>query len=75
MTFATAPGATALDRSSVLPDHSPFSAALLRALSQPRRLLELNPFLVDAVMEDTRAQQRPHVGGSFGVSAGDILLG
>ena len=73
--YATAPGAVALDRSSIAPMHSPFTAALLRALEAPRRLLELSPFLTDAVVADSGGKQRPHVGGSVGVEAGDLLLG
>jgi hypothetical protein len=78
VTFATAPGTCALDRSTRVPRHSPFTAALLQALSggeAPRRLLELNPFLTDAVSADSGGAQRPHVGGSYGTEAGNLLLG
>lgn len=75
VTFATAPGMEAQDRSSRMPEHSPFTAALLRALGSRRRLLDLNPFLTDAVVRDTAGQQRPHVGGSYGTLAGNLTLG
>ena len=75
ITFAAAPGMVAWDNSSRLPAHSPFTAALLAALATPRRLLELAPFLTDEVSADTRGAQRPHVGGSYGIVAGNILLG
>jgi uncharacterized caspase-like protein len=75
VTFATAPGTEALDRSSRLPGHSPFTAALLKAFAAPKRLLELNPFLTDEVGADTAGKQRPHVGGSYGQDAGNLLLG
>ena len=75
VTFATAPGTQALDRSSRLPGHSPFTAALLKAFAAPKRLLELNPFLTDEVGADTAGKQRPHVGGSYGTEAGNLMLG
>ena len=75
VTFATAPGTEALDRSSRAPSHSPFTAALLKALAAPKRLLELNPFLTDEVAADSGGRQRPHVGGSYGTEAGNLLLG
>ena len=75
LTFATAPGTVALDRSSRLAAHSPSTAALLKALAAPRRLLELNPFLTDEVSVDSGGKQRPHVGGSYGTEAGNLLLG
>jgi hypothetical protein len=75
VTFATAPGTEALDRSSRLPRHSPFTAALLSALAAPKRLVDLNPFLTDAVHADSGGKQRPHVGGSYGTEAGNMLLG
>ncbi len=75
VTFATAPGTEALDRSSRLPGHSPFTAALLNAFAAPKRLVDLNPFLTDEVGADTAGKQRPHVGGSYGREAGNLLLG
>ena len=75
VTFATAPGTRALDRSSRLPGHSPFTAALLKAFAAPKRLVDLNPFLTDEVGADTAGKQRPHVGGSYGREAGNLLLG
>jgi hypothetical protein len=78
VTFATALGTCALDRSRRAPRHSPFTAALLQALSgggAPKRLLELNPFLTDAACENSGGAQRPHVGGSYGTEAGNLLLG
>jgi hypothetical protein len=75
VTFATAPGTEAFDCSSRTPGHSPFTAALLKALETPRRLLELNPFLTDEVAADSGGKQRPHVGGSYGTEAGNLLLG
>ena len=75
VTFATAPGTEALDRSSRVAGHSPFTAALLKALAAPRRLLELNPFLTDEVAADSGGKQRPHVGGSYGTEAGNLMLG
>ena len=75
VTFATAPGTCALDRSSRLPDHSPFTAALLKALTVPGlTLLRLNPLLTQEVETDTGGKQRPHVGGSYGVQAADLML-
>ena len=71
VTFATAPGTEALDRSSRVAGHSPFTAALLKALTAPRRLVDLNPFLT----ADSGGKQRPHVGGSYGTEAGNLLLG
>jgi uncharacterized caspase-like protein len=75
VTFATAPGTEALDRSSRLPTHSPFTAALLKAFAAPKRLVDLNPFLTSEVAADSGAKQRPHVGGSYGVEAGNLMLG
>jgi uncharacterized caspase-like protein len=75
VTFATAPGAVALDGSTLVPGHSPFTAALLTALQAPRALIHLNPFLTDAVAADTQGRQRPHVGGSYGTEAGSLMLG
>ena len=75
VTFATAPGTCALDRSTRLPDHSPFTAALLKALAVPGlTLLRLNPLLTQEVESDTGGKQRPHVGGSYGVEAADLML-
>jgi hypothetical protein len=73
--FAAAPGALALERSAAQPARSPLAAALLQALAAPLRLLNLSPFLVDAVAADTCGQQRPHVGGAYGVHAGKLKLG
>ena len=73
--YATAPGEVALDRSPSAPLHSPFTAALLRALEAPRRRVELAPFLTTTVLQDSKNQQRPHVGGSLGVEAADMVLG
>jgi uncharacterized caspase-like protein len=73
--FATAPGTCALDRSSRLPDHSPFTAALLRTLEAPRRVNDLGMYLVDEVQRDTGKRQRPQTAASFGTEAGSILLG
>ena len=78
VTFAAAPGMPVSERSSRVPGHGPFAAALLEALcgaGAPKRLLELSPFLTDAVSSDTGGQQRPHVSGSYGTEAGNILLG
>jgi uncharacterized caspase-like protein len=75
LTFATAPGDVAQDRSTRLAAHSPFTAALLKALSAPLRLNDLNPFLTDEVVADSGGKQRPHVGGTYGVSAGNLLIG
>jgi uncharacterized caspase-like protein len=75
VTFATAPGTEALDRSNRVPGHSPFTAALLKALAAPRRLVDLNPFLTDEVVADSGGEQRPHVGGSYGTEAGNLILG
>lgn len=75
VTFATAPGTEALDRSSRVPGHSPFTAALLKAFAVRLRLLELNPFLTDEVAADSGGKQRPHMGGSYGTEAGNLLLG
>jgi uncharacterized caspase-like protein len=73
--FATAPGTCALDHSTRLPDHSPFTAALLRTFEAPRRLNDLGMFLVDEVQRDTDRQQRPQKVDSFGTEAGSIVLG
>jgi hypothetical protein len=35
----------------------------------------LNPFLTDEVAADSGGRQRPHVGGSYGTEAGNLLLG
>lgn len=75
LAFATAPGACAKDRSSRLPQHSPFTAALLLALEQPRRLNDLPMFLVDAVRSDTGEEQRPQHVVTFGTEAGTLMLG
>jgi len=75
VTFSTAPGTEALDRSSRVAGHSPFTAALLKAFAAPRRLVDLNPFLTDEVAADSGGRQRPHVGGSYGTEAGNLLLG
>jgi len=75
VTFATAPGMVALDRSTRLPSHSPFTAALLSALSVPGlSLLHLNPMLTDEVAADSGGRQVPHVGGSYGIEAGNLVL-
>jgi hypothetical protein len=37
--------------------------------------VDLNPFLTDAVCDDSGGAQRPHVGGSYGTEAGNLLLG
>jgi len=75
VTFATAPGTVALDRSSRVASHSPFTAALLKALAVPQlRLLDLNPRVTDEVFADSGGKQRPHVGGSYGVEAGNLVL-
>ena len=73
--FATAPGTCALDRSSRLPAHSPFTAALLKALEAPRRLNDLGMALVDEVLRDTRSQQRPQAVANYGTEAGTLMLG
>ena len=75
VTFATGPGAEALDKSSRLPNHSPFTAALLKAFSAPMRLLELNSFLTDEVVSDSAGKQLPFMGGTFGTKAGNMVLG
>ena len=75
VTFATAPGSEALDCSNRVPGHSPFTAALLKAFAKPRRLLDLNPFLTDEVTADSGGKQRPHVCGSYGGTAGNLVLG
>ena len=75
ISFAAAPGREALDRSTRVPSHSPFTAALLQVLAAPRRLMEVAPFLTDEVVADTQGKQRPHVGGSYGTLAGNLVLG
>jgi uncharacterized caspase-like protein len=75
VTYATGSGKEAFDRSSRVPNHSPFTAALLMALTAPRRLMELSPFLKDAVDADSGGKQRPQVSGVFGVEAGNLILG
>ena len=75
ITFATAPGSVALDRSTLMPSHSPFTAALLSVLARPGvSLLHLNPLLTDLVQSDSGGRQRPHVGGSYGMEAGSLTL-
>ena len=75
VTFATAPGTCALDCSSRMPSHSPFTAALLKALAVPGlTLLRLNPLLTQEVEADTGGVQRPYVGGSYGLEAADVVL-
>ena len=73
--FATKPGECALDRSSRLTRHSPFTAALLRSLEAPRRLNDLSMFLVDEVKRDTRDRQCPQALATWGAEAGTLLLG
>ena len=65
----------ALDSSTRVPGHSPFTAALLKALEAPRRLNDLNPFLTTEVVADSGGKQRPHVGGSYDIDAGNLMLG
>jgi hypothetical protein len=71
--FATKPGECALDRSSRLASHSPFTAALLRSLEAP--LNDLSMFLVDEVKRDTRDKQCPQALATWGTEAGTLLLG
>ena len=73
--FATSPGTCALDRSSRLPSHSPFTAALLKALEAPRRLNDLGMVLVDEVLRDTARKQRPQAVANYGTEAGTLMLG
>jgi Caspase domain len=73
--FATSPGNCALDRSSRLPDHSPFTAALLRVMDAPCRLNDLGMYLVDEVKRDTNNAQHPQKVDNFGVDAGTAVLG
>ena len=73
--FATSPGTCALDRSSRLPSHSPFTAALLKALEAPRRLNDLGMVLVDEVLRDTASKQRPQAVANYGTEAGTLMLG
>jgi ankyrin repeat protein len=73
--FATAPGSTAADKSTRMPAHSPFTAALLKTLSIPNLpLRELNEKLKDEVKADTGGQQIPYVGGSISSRAGGSIL-
>ncbi len=49
--------------------------ASTRTGSRRHPLNDLNPFLTDEVAADSGGKQRPHVGGSYGVEAGNLLLG
>ena len=73
--YATKPGECALDRSTRLASHSPFTAALLRSFEAPRRLNDLSMFLVDEVKRDTRDKQCPQALATWGTEAGTLLLG
>ena len=73
--YATKAGECALDRSSRLASHSPFTAALLRSLEAPRRLNDLPMFLVDEVISDTAGRQCPQALATWGMEAGTLLLG
>jgi hypothetical protein len=73
--YATKPGECALDRSSRLVNHSPFTAALLRSFEAPRRLNDLSMFLVDEVKRDTRDKQCPQALATWGTEAGTLMLG
>lgn len=77
MTFACAPGKEAMEQSTRLPSHSPFTAAFLGALQITAgiKLKDLTSHLVDAVSCDTNCEQLPYVSGTFGVDAGRIVLG
>lgn len=77
--FATAPGSKAADQSTRMPDHSPFTAALLKTLSTPGLpLRELSEKLKDEVKADTaRAREGPqiqYIGGSFSSQAGGAII-
>ena len=51
------------------------ACAHLGVLAAPRRLMEVAPLLTDQVVADTQGKQRPHVGGSYGTVAGNMVLG
>jgi hypothetical protein len=73
--FATAAGKTARDKSTRLPNHSPFTAALLKAFSTPGLpLRQLSEMIVDEVKADSGGEQLPWHSGSFGSTAGGATL-
>jgi hypothetical protein len=73
--YATKPGECALDRSRRLASHSPFTAALLHSLEEPRQLNSLSMFLVDEVTRDTSQKQCPQAVATWGSAAGTLILG
>ena len=81
VSFATGPGSVAQDRSTIMPAHSPFTAALVRLFSggggapHGRRLNDLNSYLVEELKRDTGGRQKPHVAACFDAEAGNIRLG
>jgi uncharacterized caspase-like protein len=77
--FATAPGSTAADQSTRMPEHSPFTAALLKTFTIPALpLRELGEKLKDEVEADTaRARdgpQTPYVSATFSSKAGGAVF-
>ena len=79
LVFATAPGKTASDQSTRMPQHSPFTAALLKTLSIPGLpLRELSEKLHDEVKADTAGApggpQIPYISGSFSSQAGGAVF-
>ena len=77
ITFASVPGKMVLDSSRRVPEHSPFTAALLLALNgggAPKQLKNLFPFLLDEVRADTGGMQSPYSCGAYGIEAGNLLL-
>jgi uncharacterized caspase-like protein len=73
--FATAPGEEAEDASSRVPQHSPFTAALMEQLRQPgRQLRDLMPEVTSAVQADTRRKQTPWASSSLTAAAARLTL-
>jgi hypothetical protein len=72
--FATAPDAAAEDASTVLPGHSPFTAALLPRLRRGQPLRDIMPGVTDAVRADTSGTQTPWASSCLGAAAGRMTL-
>jgi uncharacterized caspase-like protein len=72
--FATAPDAAAEDASTVLPGHSPFTAALLPRLRRGQPLRDIMPAVTDAVRADTSGKQTPWASSCLGAAAGRMTL-
>ena len=73
--FATRDGDVAKDQSTVMPEHSPFTAALLSNLTRPDLNLSLLvPAITDAVKADTCGMQVPNVRHDLGMKGATTIL-